>query len=398
MNYDYDAVIVGAGPVGSTIAFYLTQNDLNVVMLEKKTRIGYPLQCAGILSKHIFEYNELPEEIILNTVNGAFLHSKNNILNVRKDENAAYIIDRIAYDQFLLNRAIQNGVELINKKVVDVDVEKGIAYFSDKQSITSRVIIGCDGYKSIVSKSMGNKQKNFNASQMLVEINDKNLNNFTKSNGKTDDYVGVYLSEDTLPGFIWVIPLQDNKYRVGLFSEDSHIKQGTIITNFLNENFEYEIIEKYKGFIPVFNKENHLVKNRAILIGDSASQIKPTSGGGLIMAFDSCKIAGGYITDAIKKDNIQLLKGYQKEFNKRYSKEFNYQFKVQNVLNSMDDDDLDYFFEILKENDYEKIISEYGDMDNQSEIIKEFLKRGLAFKFISNVSFFKKVVNIFGIR
>ena len=398
MNYDYDAVIVGAGPVGSTIAFYLTQNDLNVVMLEKKTRIGYPLQCAGILSKHIFEYNELPEEIILNTVNGAFLHSKNNILNVRKDENAAYIIDRIAYDQFLLNRAIQNGVELINKKVVDVDVEKGIAYFSDKQSITSRVIIGCDGYKSIVSKSMGNKQKNFNASQMLVEINDKNLNNFTKSNGKTDDYVGVYLSEDTLPGFIWVIPLQDNKYRVGLFSEDSHIKQGTIITNFLNENFEYEIIEKYKGFIPVFNKENHLVKNRAILIGDSASQIKPTSGGGLIMAFDSCKIAGGYITDAIKKDNIQLLNGYQKEFNKRYSKEFNYQFKVQNVLNSMDDDDLDYFFEILKENDYEKIISEYGDMDNQSEIIKEFLKRGLAFKFISNVSFFKKVVNIFGIR
>ena len=176
MNYDYDVVIVGAGPVGSTIAFYLAQNDLNVVMVEKKTHIGYPLQCAGILSKHIFEYNELPDEIIINTINGAFLHSKNHILNVVTDESVAYVIDRVGYDQFLSNRAIQNGVRLINKKVIDVDIEKGITYFSDEQSITSKVIIGCDGSNSTVSKTIGNMQQNFNASQILVSINDGNPN------------------------------------------------------------------------------------------------------------------------------------------------------------------------------------------------------------------------------
>ena len=122
MNYDFDVVIIGAGPVGSTIAFYLVQNDLNVAMVEKKTEIGYPLQCAGILSKHIFEYNELPDEIILNTVKGAFLHSKNHILDIITDENAAYVIDRVNYDQFLSRRAIQNGVKLISKKAIDVDI------------------------------------------------------------------------------------------------------------------------------------------------------------------------------------------------------------------------------------------------------------------------------------
>ena len=126
MNFDYDVVVVGAGPVGSTISYYLAQNGLDVAIVEKKKQIGYPLQCAGILSRHIFETNELPDEVIVNSVRGAFLHTKNHILNVEKQEEVAYIIDRIAYDQFLLNRAIENGVKLINQKVIDVDTKNGI--------------------------------------------------------------------------------------------------------------------------------------------------------------------------------------------------------------------------------------------------------------------------------
>ena len=124
MSFDYDVMVVGAGPVGSTIAYYLSRNGLNVAISEKKSEVGYPLQCAGILSKHIFEKNELPDEVIINTVHGAFLHTQNHILNVETQENVAYVIDRIAYDQFLLNRATENGVDLINQKVVDVDTEE----------------------------------------------------------------------------------------------------------------------------------------------------------------------------------------------------------------------------------------------------------------------------------
>ena len=58
MNFEYDAVIIGAGPAGSTIAYYLAKNDLNVALVEKKTQIGYPLQCAGIVSNHIHDLNE----------------------------------------------------------------------------------------------------------------------------------------------------------------------------------------------------------------------------------------------------------------------------------------------------------------------------------------------------
>jgi flavin-dependent dehydrogenase len=229
---------------------------------------------------------------------------------------------------------------------------------------------------------------------MLVSINDEDMNNFRKSNRKTDDYVDMCLYENAIPGFLWMIPLQNNNYRVGLFSNDSHRQQNTIITDFLNENFEYEIIEKYKGLIPIFNNKNRLVKNRAILIGDAASQIKPTTGGGLLIAFDNCKIANKYITDAVKKDNINLLEGYQKEFNKKYLKELNYQSKIQKTFKLLNDDDLDYLFEKAKQNDCENIISEYGDMDNQSEVVKKMKKRGLMFKIMPKF-IYKKIVNIF---
>ena len=395
MNSDFDVVIVGAGPVGSTIAYFLAQNDLNIAIVDKKKHIGYPLQCAGILSKQIFDKNELPREVIINEVKGAFLHTQKNILNVKKEDTVAYIIDRIAYDEFLLTRAIQNGVTLITQKVINVDDEKGLIYFSNNQQIKSRIIIGCDGYNSRLSKCIGNTQENFPASQMLVEIDDSNMSSFRCSAEPIEDYVDTYLFNDISPGFLWIIPLKNNQYRIGMFSNHEHKKQDEFLNNFLNEHFKYNLIEKYKGFIPIFSEKNQIVRNRLILIGDAAGQVKPTSGGGLLIAFDACKIASEYVVKAIDNDNIDILRGYQKEFHAKYLKEFNYQFKVQKTLNLLSDEDLDYFFLKLKDNDCEKIISEYGDMDNQSDLVKEFIKRGLIFK-IMPTFLFKKIVNIFG--
>ncbi|MBQ8018271.1 MAG: NAD(P)/FAD-dependent oxidoreductase [Methanobrevibacter sp.] len=397
MSFDFDVVVVGAGPVGSTIAYYLTNQGLNIAIIDKKRQIGYPLQCAGILSKHIFDNNHLPDEVILNNVKGAFLHSKNHILKVEKDTTQAYIIDRISYDEFLLNRAIQNGVKFINQKVIDVDSDEALTYLSNSHVIKSKIVIGCDGYNSILSKSIGNNQNSFPASQMLVKIAESNMQSFRNAKSKTEDYVDTYLLEDVLPGFLWVIPLKNDLYRIGLFSNQTHKRQDEVIINFLNQNFEYEIVEKYKGFIPIFDEKSQMVNGRLVLIGDAAGQIKPTSGGGLLVAFDACDMACKYIVEAIDKSDMGILRGYEKEFKAKYLKEFNYQYKVQKTLNLLSDNDIDYLFLKLKENNGEEIISQYGDMDTQSKLVKEFIKRGLIFKIVPTF-LFKKVINIFGFR
>lgn len=397
MNFDFDVVIIGGGPVGSTIAYYLSNKGLSVCIVEKKKQIGYPLQCAGILSNHIFDLNELPDNVILNEVNGAFLHTQNHILEISKDETVAYVIDRIDYDDYLLDNAVKNNVHVINQKAIDFDFKEGVTYLQNNQKINSKVIIGCDGYNSVVSQKMGNAQSSFNASQFLVQIDDENINAFRNSNGQCEKFVDTYLLEEILPGFLWIIPVGDNLYRIGLFSRDSHKKQNLFLDNFLKDNFEFKIIEKYKGFIPIFDENNKLVDDRAILIGDAAAQVKPTSGGGLLVAFDACKMASEHVFRAVSNDNIDILNDYQKEFNNKYLKEFNYQFKVQKTLNALSDEDLDYLFLKLKENDGESLISEFGDMDTQSVLVKEFIKRGLIFKIIPSF-LIKKVGKIFGFR
>ena len=38
-----------------------------------------------------------------------------------------------------------------------------------------------------------------------------------------------YVMKDVLPGFIWIIPLKNNLYRIGLFSNEDHKKQDELL-------------------------------------------------------------------------------------------------------------------------------------------------------------------------
>ncbi|WP_405324527.1 geranylgeranyl reductase family protein [Methanobrevibacter sp.] len=392
MSFDYDVTIIGAGPIGSTLAYELAKEDINVCLIDKKKVIGLPLQCAGIINKRVLDVNQFPDELILNKAKGAVLHSKNHSLTVSKEEDQAIIIDRVALDQFIYNRAIENGVDsYLSSKVLAIDDVEGKVSFkneSAEKSIKSKIIVGADGPLSIVSSAFGNDFDYYCASQYLVKIEEDN---------NQMSFVDLYAYGDLFPGFIWQIPVSKNIFRIGLFSNYDYKRQNEILNDFLMNEFQYEnyeIIEKYKGKIPIYNKENKLFKNRALIIGDAASQVKPTTGGGLLIGFEAVGMAKKAIVNALNSEDFNslnlekethddkeilqnCLKSYQDDFEERFIKEFSYQFKVQKTLCTLSDDDLDYFFEELKEKEADKLISEYGDMDNQSILVKEFLKRGL---------------------
>ncbi|MDR0900668.1 MAG: geranylgeranyl reductase family protein [Methanobrevibacter sp.] len=394
MSVDYDVAIIGAGPIGSTLAYKLSQFGVNVAIFEKKNEIGVPLQCAGIVSKKIKELNDLPEDFILNEVKGAYLHSREYDLKVQKDETEAFIIDRIAYDQYLAKKAIESGAKLFKQfKAIAIDSKKGIIKFQNKDEIKAKIIVGADGSKSFVSDLFNDEFDYFNASQYLIET--QNPEKVSKR-----DFVDVFAISKILPGFIWCIPSSKNSYRIGLFSNNTYKEQKEILNEFLINNKRFKkcnVIEKYHGKIPIFNKKKKIVKDRILLIGDAASQLKPTTGGGLIIGFDTVEIAKKSIITSLESNNVGKLSDYEKKFKKKYSKELSYQIKVQQTLKILSDNDLDYMFEKLKEKDGEKLISKYGDMDKQSVLVKEFIKRGLIFSIIPKM-FFKKLIAIWNLN
>jgi digeranylgeranylglycerophospholipid reductase len=371
---DYDVAVIGAGPIGSTFARYAVEKGLKVALFEKKKKIGVPLQCAGLLGNKIKDVNILPDEFILNEIYGACLYSPSStMISMRKKEPLAYVLDRVAYDKFLAQLAVDKGAELyLNHRVNNIDIEKGEIYLKDKK-ISAEIIVGADGYSSIVSEAFNNDFKSVHATQYLID---------TGENSFDEDYFQVYVNSEISPGFLWVIPLSKSTARVGLFADSDYQNLSGILNKFLADSEKLKdakILKKYHGIIPVYDPKKEVVKNRVILIGDAASQVKPTTGGGLIIGFVCAKIAAETVYDAVNSQNIDILKNYQKQYRKMYKNELKMQLKVQTTYNSLNDDDLDSVILKLKEKEIGKIVSECGDLDSQSPLMKELLKSGLIF-------------------
>ena len=388
----YDVIVVGGGPIGSTFARYLAEKNYKVVILDKKYKIGFPLQCAGLVGSKIKELNILPSDVIINKVYGAFLHSPlNYTFRVSKKEPAAYVLDRVAYDQFLLQKAVDKGSKLLlGHKVFDVDLKKGKVMAKYKNQIRifkSRIIIDAGGHSSIVSRKFNPHLKTFEAVQYLVELDQNTFNT---------DNVHLHLNSNISPGFIWVIPLNDSMARVGMFSKLDYHKMNRILLDFIEKDEQFEkstILKKYHGYIPIYDPKKKLVKDRAILLGDAASQVKPTTGGGLLIGFECAKIAAEVVEKALSNNDITILTDYQRIYKKKFKSELNVQFQIQKTFELMQNNELDLMFLKLKKEGAEKIISEFGDMDTQSPLIKEMIKSGVIFSVLPKV-FFRRIRNL----
>lgn len=120
-------------------------------------------------------------------------------------------------------------------------------------------------------------------------------------------------------------------------------------------------------------------------MGDAASQVKPTTGGGLLIGFACAKIASDVVSRALDNEKFSDLKDYESQFKKRYWKELKTQIMVQKTFELLNNNDLDQMFIKSKEKGLENIISEHGDMDSQSLLIKELFKRGLIFDILPKI-------------
>jgi geranylgeranyl reductase family protein len=376
----YDVAVVGGGPVGSTFARYIADEGFKVVMLEKKRAIGVPLQCAGLLGKKIKDLNLLPDEYILNKVYGAYLHSpSNNILKVGRKDPEAYVIDRVGYDKFLAEQAVDSGVELLlNHRVNGLNIKTGEVSVGNNvdKCFQAEVIVGADGHASGVSNEFNPQSKTVMAAQYLLDMGEDIFDT---------DHVHLYANSQISPGFLWIIPVSKSIVRIGLFANMDYNGLNRVLKDFMQSDNSYKnasILKKYQGFIPVYDSKKDIVKDRTILLGDAASQVKPTTGGGLMIGFECAKMAANTVSKALQIEDHNILHEYENGFKKRFKGELKVQLEVQKIFESLTDEDLDQMFLKLKEGNAEELISKYGDMDTQSTLIKEMIKNRLLFSIV----------------
>jgi len=350
-------VIIGAGPIGCYTAMKL--KSLNPIIFEDHKQVGLPCHCAGLINKRIDELVKLPSELVLNTVRGAKLFSKNKSVTIDSGKKTAYVIDRALFDKQL---AKLSGAEIrLSEPIINYELTGSLmSVKTSKRELKTELLIDASGPRKPVKYAIGVQVR----AKLKVD----------------EDFVQIHFNS---PGFFsWVIPEGDGVCRIGLGAKQDAVKNLNI---FLKKIGAKKAIDKQAGVIPLSVEQFY--SNNMIRIGDSAGQVKSTTGGGIITGLLSADYAASSVIKAYNDNNFTksfFNNNYYKPWSKTVGRELRLHAMIRSLLNKFDDSGYDLLINFI--NDNKSVIQEHGDMDFPSKFLFKFLKFNnvvYALKFLS---------------
>ena len=116
MKEQYDVVVVGAGPTGSTAARYAAAGGASVLMLEKDRDVGYPVRCGEAVSHEgVIQFIQPDPKWIAATVTRFRLVAPNGRSVVPRLDGNGYVLERRLFDYELAKLAASEGAEIVTK-------------------------------------------------------------------------------------------------------------------------------------------------------------------------------------------------------------------------------------------------------------------------------------------
>jgi len=363
----YDVVVVGGGPVGAVAARHAAGVGACVLLIEQGECIGEPARCTGLVSPPTLDLLGVSTASLLREVRGGILHAPGGeAIELRANAVKAVVLDRGKLNRELIDLAIIAGVELRPRtRAVAADIGwVRIEHQGKVERVGAKVIIGADGPRSAVARwfSLPGPSQLLAASQAVVE-----------RKPRSPDEVEVFFGRDVAPGFFaWAVPAEEDRLRVGLAALGTDTE--TLLSHLLAQRFCGKTVAQIGGTIPIGTSSN-TVGDGVLLVGDAAGQVKPTSGGGIYIGGTCARIAGeiaGYAALAGETTRQTLIE-YERRWQQQIGGELRFGLAARRVLTALSDHDIDAVFAVINEPSILRVISEEGDIDHPSRLIRFFL-------------------------
>jgi len=327
---DADVIVVGAGPSGSTTSYYLAQQGLKVLLLEK-TKFPREKVCGDGLTprsvKQLLDMGIEPTE-----ANGWIKNKGLRIIagkhrlelnwpELESFPNYGLVRTRHDFDEILAQRAKAAGADLREETRVlgPIRDEKtgrviGVNAKTKQGNVSFHApfVVAADGVSARMALALGLQRREDRPMGVAVRT-------YYKSPRTNDDFMESWLElwdgDKLLPGYGWIFGVGDGTSNVGLGILDSSpafqsidykellkkwLEQTPLEWGYRDENMVGEI---RGAALPMgFNRQPFYTQG-LVLVGDSGGMVNPFNGEGIAYAMESGKVAAEVIAEAAKANN-----------------------------------------------------------------------------------------------
>ena len=382
----FDVVVVGGGPAGSYTAYQLAKSGLTVLVLEDHKTIGKPRFCTGVIGKEAFNRFDLPKESIQKEIKEAKFYSPlGSILKISRDKTEAYVVDRTIFDQGIAHKAMDEGASyLLSTRCYDIDIRDDhvrvrIETRGGKFVFKAHVCVLAAGINYRFHEKLGiGKPVNFlDCAQTELPARD-----FLS--------MEIYLGTEIAPeSFAWAVPVSSDSVRVGV----STTKNNSLyfLKKLLQKDFIRTRIDKIdkrdiqiKRKIIPYGIVNKSYGNRLIVVGDSAAQTKPTTGGGIFNGLICSSIATETIISAFEKGGFghKNLKSYESLWKRQIGHDMRMGLYARKIFKQFADSHIESLLRLCNINEMHSIIKKFADFDKHSCFLVEFMKQPIFWKYL----------------
>ncbi len=329
---DADVIVVGAGPAGSSAAYWLATAGLDVLLLDKTTFPREKVCGDGLTPRGTRALVEMGVDV---SEKAGWLHNRG--LRVIGGGQRLYldwpeltsfpayglVRPRADLDALLVNQAVQSGARLqeqttITEPVLDRSgrVVGVTGRTSDKAPVEYRapLVLTCEGVSGKLAQRLG------------VHRNDKRplgvaVRRYYTSPKTHDDYLESWLElwdgtpneSNLLPGYGWIFGMGDGTVNAGLGVLNSSAgfqktDYRAMLTSWLDNTPEEWGLREQNATCPTrgaalpmgFNRTPHYLRG-LLLVGDSGGSVNPFNGEGIPYAMESGRFAAEAAVQALAR-------------------------------------------------------------------------------------------------
>ena len=337
-HHNYDTIVIGGGPAGSTVATLVAEQGHRVLLLERTTtpqfKIGESLIPAtywtfkrlGMLEK--LRASHFPQKYSVQfysrsgKASNPFYFFQTN----PHDSAVTWQVLRSEFDQMLLDNAKEKGVEIrrgigVREVLFEGDTATGVVTQNvdgTRETLNATVIVDSTGQRSLIGRQL---------SLNTTEPNLKMASLFTHYEGGhrdegIDEGATLILHTEEKDSWFWSIPLPYNRTSIGVVGEldyllqnrrdaDSKLNFQKIFTEELAKCAPLQQrLEGANQLFPIQStkdfsyRASRIAGNNWVLVGDAFGFLDPVYSTGLFLALKSGEMAADVIIEAFHKNDF----------------------------------------------------------------------------------------------